>query len=52
MCSGLTRGLVAVVLYYDGRKAVVQSLRYLIGILCNALLRSATGSGCRCEISI
>lgn len=27
---GLTRGLVAVLLYYDGRKAVVQALRTLI----------------------
>ena len=27
---GLTRGLVAVILYYDGRKAVVQTLRTLL----------------------
>ena len=27
---GLTRGLVAVLLYYDGRKSLVQSLRTLI----------------------
>ena len=27
---GLTRGLVAILLYYDGRKALVQALRTLI----------------------
>ena len=27
---GLTRGLVAVILYYGGRKAVVQTLRTLL----------------------
>ena len=27
---GLTRGLVAVVLYYDGRKALVQALKILM----------------------
>lgn len=27
---GLTRGLVAVLLYYDGRKALVTSLRMLV----------------------
>ena len=32
MCDypGLTRGLVAVLLYFDGRKALVQSLRTLL----------------------
>ena len=28
--SGLTRGLVAVLMYYDGRKSLVQSLRTLV----------------------
>ena len=27
---GLTRGLVAVILYYDGRKALVQALKILM----------------------
>ena len=27
---GLTRGLVAVILYYDGRKALVQALKFLV----------------------
>ena len=27
---GLTRGLVAVILYYDGRKALVQALKILV----------------------
>lgn len=27
---GLTRGLVAVLLYYDGRKAIVSALRTLV----------------------
>ena len=27
---GLTRGLVAVLLYFDGRKAIVQSLKTLL----------------------
>ncbi len=30
MHPGLTRGLVAVLLYYDGRKSLVQALRMLI----------------------